>query len=91
MKLQIQSRNIRPSKKRFWSFIKSLRKDTSGLAPLKDNGRLHTDPKDKANILYRQYESTWTKEDTSDTPTPDGVSYPAMPDIKINKEGMANV
>ena len=34
-----------PKQKRFWSFIKSLRKDTSGVAPLKDNGRLHADPK----------------------------------------------
>ena len=53
-----------PMQKRFWSFIKSLRKDTSGVAPLQDNERLHPDPKDKADILNRQYGSTWTKENT---------------------------
>ena len=80
-----------PKQKRFWSFIKSLRKDTSDVAPLKDNGRLHADPKDKADILNRQYESTWTKEDTSDIPTPDGVPYPSMPEIKVNKEGVTKL
>ena len=80
-----------PKQKRFWSFIRSLRKDTSGVAPLKDNGRLHADPKDKADILNRQYESTWTKKDTSDIPTQDGVPYPAMPDIKVNKECVAKL
>ena len=80
-----------PKQKRFWSFIKSLRKNTSGVAPLKDNGRLHADPKDKADILNRLYESKWTKEDTSDIPKPDGVPYPAMPDIKVNKEGVTKL
>ena len=40
--------------KRFWSFIKSRRKDNVGIAPLKENGIMHADPKDKANILNRQ-------------------------------------
>ena len=31
--------------KRFWAFIKSLRKDSSGVAPLKENGKMHADPK----------------------------------------------
>ena len=56
--------------KRFWSFIKSLREDNCGVAPLKENGKMHTDPKDKANILNRQHESTFTREDTSYIPQP---------------------
>ena len=35
--------------KRFWFFIKSLRKDSSGVAPLKENGKMHADPKAKTN------------------------------------------
>ena len=39
-----------PSKqKRFFSFIKSLKRDSSGIAPLRDQGKLHSDPADKAN------------------------------------------
>ena len=63
----------RPNKqKRFWSFIKSLRKDSSGVAPLKENGKMHSDPKDKTNILNRQYESVYTQEYISNVPSPSG-------------------
>ena len=57
-----------PNQKRFWAYIKSLWKDSSGIAPLKDNGTLHANLKDKADILSRQYELTWTKEDKSSIP-----------------------
>ena len=40
-----------PKQKRFWAYIKSLGKDSSGIAPLKDNQTLHANPKDKADIL----------------------------------------
>jgi hypothetical protein len=43
-----------PKQKRFWSYIKSLRKDTNGIAPLEDAGILHADTKDKADILNQQ-------------------------------------
>ena len=61
----------------------SLREYTSGNAPLKDNGRFTDDPKEKADILNRQYDSTWTKEDGSNIPTLDGTPYPSMQDITI--------
>ena len=77
-----------PKQKRFWSFIKSMRKDTSGIAPLKENGRLHAEPKDKADILNRQHESTWTKEDRSSIPPPEDQPFPAMPEISVTKEGV---
>jgi hypothetical protein len=34
--------------KRFWSYIQSLRKDTSGVSSLKENGKMHADPKDRS-------------------------------------------
>ena len=76
-----------PKQKRFWSYIKSIWKDTGGVAPLKVNGRLHADPKDKANyILNGQYESTWTQEDTHDIPSADGEPYPPMKDVHVSTE-----
>ena len=75
--------------KRFWSFVKSLRKDNSGVAPLKDQGKMHADPVDKANILNRQYESVFTKEEEEeDTPVLQGNPYPEMPNITICQEGV---
>ena len=40
--------------------------------------RLHAEPKDKADILNRQYESMWTKEDKSCIPSPDGTPFPPV-------------
>ena len=60
-----EDQDEKPAKqKRFWSYIKSLRKDNTGISPLKDKGRLFNAPKDKANILNSQYQSTFTQEDT---------------------------
>ena len=41
--------------KKFWSFIKSLKKDWIGITSLRENGILKTDSKEKANICYRYY------------------------------------
>ena len=73
--------------KRVWSFIKSMRKDTSGIAPQRENGRIYAEPKDKADIYNRQYEFTWTK-DKSIMPTPEGTPFPVMPEISVIKEGV---
>ena len=56
-----------PSKqKRFFSFIKSLKRDSSGVARLRDQGKLHSDPADKTNILNLQNLSQFTDEDRSE-------------------------
>ena len=49
------------NQKRFWRYIKSLRRDNTGFATLKDQGRLHPFPRDKANILNHQYQSVFTQ------------------------------
>ena len=78
-----------PKQKRFWSYIKSLRKDTTGVAPLKDNGRLFNAPRDKAEILSRQYQSVYTQQDQdSPVPEPEGVPYPRMEDFSVTVEGV---
>ena len=44
---------------------------------------MYADPKDKANILDRQYESVFTKEKTTSIPKPDGLPFLPMPDINM--------
>ena len=66
-----------------WSYIKSLRKDNTGLAPLKDKGRLCNAAVDKANILNRQYQSVFTQEEPGKAPCPDGLSYPDMNEFTV--------
>ena len=80
--------DIPTAQKKFWNYIKSLKKDCTGVSALKENGALYSDPKSKANILNRQYESVFTKEDKTNVPIPDGVPYPDMPDIEIKLPGI---
>ena len=80
-----------PKQKRFWSYIKSLWKDTGGVAPLKDNGRFHVNPREKADILNRQYESTWTREDKTSIPVPDGNPFPSIKDKQVTNEGITKL
>ena len=78
-----------PKQKRFWNYIKSLRKDSTGIAPLKDNGRLFNASKDKADKLNRQYQSVFTQEDPdTQVPDPDGKPYPDMNNIYVSEDGV---
>jgi hypothetical protein len=45
---------------RFWTYIKHKKSDKSGVAPLRKNGRLETDPINKANILNEQFQSVFS-------------------------------
>jgi hypothetical protein len=48
----------RPQKqKKFWSYIKNMKKDHTGVAPLRNNGLLINDSKQKAEVLNIQYHS----------------------------------
>ena len=55
------SENTTPSiTKRFWQYIKAHRKHSSGIPILKSDGNKITDPKQKADILNKQYNSVFT-------------------------------
>lgn len=74
--------------KRFWTYINSKRKDTSGISVLRDsNGNEITDATQKANILNEQYNSVFTDEDPT-LPTLGPCQIPAMPNITINTNGI---
>ena len=55
--------------KKFWSFVKSLKKDAFGTTSLRENGILKTDTKEKADICNRQFQSAFTREADSDPPS----------------------
>ena len=78
---------------RFWSFIKSLRKDNleeeikeSINQSLKDREKMHVDPVDKGSLHNRQYKSVHTRDDAGDIPCLVGQPYPPMPDITVTKK-----
>ena len=67
--------------KRLWSFIKSKRCDSTGVAPLSKGGNNHSGSLEKANILSDQFTSVCTEEDTCTTNVPTMGPSP-FPDLK---------
>jgi hypothetical protein len=57
--------DIKSSPKPLWSFIKSKRCDSTGVAPLSKGGNNHSGSLEKANILNDQFTSVFTEEDTT--------------------------
>jgi len=74
--------------KKFWSFVKSLKRDSSGIATLRENGFLRSDSKEKANILNRQFQSVFTKEADTDPPSKGQSPHNSMQDFTIDKHGV---
>ena len=80
------NRNDRP--KQFWSFMKNLRRDSSGVSCLRDNGILKTGNKDKADIFSRKFGCVYTRENAGDIPLKGPSQYPDIEDISIDPNGV---
>ena len=76
------------SNKRLGALVKSLRCDQTGVAPLKEGNILHCDPKQKANLLNKQFSSVFGTDDDSTLPELGPSQYPDMDDIRITTAGV---
>ena len=76
----LQTNNSKP----FWKYIKSRKQDNIGVAPLKKNGSLVCDSKEKAEILLDQFQSVFTRDGGSAPPHLDPPQHPIISDININ-------
>ena len=74
--------------KKFWSFIKSKRKDQCKVLPLVYNGVTHTDNLTKANILNNQSTSVFTNKNAEYIPKLQGVPYSTIQSIQIHQDGV---
>ena len=74
--------------KRFWSFVKSLKKDAFGITSLRENGILKTDTVDKANICNKQCQSAFTCETDSEIPSKGTSPFTAMREITVDPKGV---
>ena len=74
--------------KKLGTLIKSKRLDNLGVAPLKDRGFIHCDPRTKANILNRQFTSVFSTDDGSRLPDLPDVHHPVMEDITVCQNGV---
>ena len=53
--------NERPCLKRFWTYIKHQRSSSVGVSPLKSEGKLISDPQQKAEILNNQFYKSFSE------------------------------
>ena len=74
--------------KKFWSFIKSKRADSSGVAPLWREGILFSDSNMKANILNDQFTSVFSTETADEIPSKGDSPYSTVPNINITTPGV---
>ena len=64
------------------------KKDSSGVAPLKEDGLTFSDSLNKANIMGGQFCSVFTNEGMSDLSDLGPSHTPSIPPIKVNIEGV---
>jgi hypothetical protein len=74
--------------KPFWRYIYSQKNDRSGIAPLREDGKLHSDGLHKAAILNRQFVSVFTREEAGNDTKLAGPSYPPTRELDINVSGV---
>jgi hypothetical protein len=75
--------------KKFWRYIKSQKRDSCGISPLTEDGRTHEDNKGKAEVLSRQFQSVFTKEDNTYIPQmTDTQRLPPIGSLTISTAGV---
>ena len=74
--------------KKFWSFVKSLKKDAFVITSLRENGILKTDTVEKANICNKQFQSAFTRETDSEIPSKGTSPFTAMGEITVDPKGV---
>ena len=86
---KVISGDIQENPKRLWTYLKSRKQDTSGVAPLKDqNGILQNEPETKAELLNSQFQSAYTREELSRVPDMGASPHPPMEEIRIDNHGV---
>jgi hypothetical protein len=83
--------------KRFWGFIKHQRSSNIGVAPLRKDGRLTSDPTEQAEVLNQQFQSVFgdgrqcTEEEFLDKTGMADNNVSTMTDIEITEQGVATL
>jgi hypothetical protein len=80
--------NLDKGNKRLWGMVKRLKRDSSGVAPLKSGGKLMTDPLDKANALNSQFKSVFNSATPTEPPDMGPSPFVPMPTFDISIPGV---
>ena len=85
----VVSKDLKDKPKMFWSYIKSRRQESTGVAPLKNkDGFIHSDSSSKVEILNDQFVSAYTREDKTNMPSKGPSPHPTMEKINVQSKGV---
>ena len=83
------NQDLTANSKRFYSYVKSKKKETTGISPLlNQDGFLHSRSTSKAEILNHQFQSVYTKENLTNIPDIGQSKIPSMKPIIISTPGV---
>ena len=74
--------------KRFWTYIKSKRKESTGIPTLRTDKGVHFTNQAKANALNSQFSSVFTRDDEVQPPNKGPSPYLPINDLIIDEEGV---
>jgi hypothetical protein len=85
----LEDKNPKP----FWKYVKQMRKDSVGVAPIKEKGTgtLRTESKQKAEAINQQFKSVFTKSEYDGPLRLDGDKSPSIGDLHIEVEGVGKL
>ncbi len=74
--------------KRFWTYVKSKKRDSCSISPLRSEGLLISDAIGKGNILNQQYFSVFSKPEYQFIPAMANSTSPTIPKIVVTDKGV---
>ena len=83
----LQNNNSKP----LWGYIKGKRNDNLGVSPLKEDGKIHSESKKKAEILLNQFSSVFTKTVSLIMPPVSLYINDSLENIKVEVKGVENL
>ena len=84
----VDSTNERPNAKKFFTCLKSIRKESNGVPTLKAFGETVNEIQDKTNLLNRQFQSVFTTDTDKEMPDIPKEVFKEMPEITITENGV---
>ena len=80
--------HLHNNNKKFWTYIKSLRKDNHGIPPLNLNDTVISDSLHKADAFNDYFKSVFTTENLQSFPDKGPSPHPDIDDITISSSGI---
>jgi hypothetical protein len=74
--------------KKFWSYVRTNKSESSGIPPLKFNEKFCVSDKSKADAINSQFQSVFTRANAS-IPNKSQYPYTSISDLIINSQGVA--